>query len=84
MLAGCTIAQFQSTTEDDQLQSIKSESFYQAAPLHYVNIGSKLAGDYKFAYDTGKGPMGQSYREETRLADGTVKGELKFSLKRRF
>ncbi|RWS22756.1 hypothetical protein B4U80_09261, partial [Leptotrombidium deliense] len=27
-----------------------------------------------FGYDTGKGPSGQSFREETRLPDGTVMG----------
>ncbi|GFR02114.1 uncharacterized protein TNCT_18011 [Trichonephila clavata] len=47
---------------------------YPAAPLHYVNIGHKLDGDYKFGYDTGKGPLGQSFREEIRLADGTISG----------
>ncbi|GFT87424.1 uncharacterized protein TNCV_4050701 [Trichonephila clavipes] len=45
---------------------------YPAAPLHYVNIGHKLDGDYKFGYDTGRGPLGQSFREEIRLADGTI------------
>jgi len=44
------------------------------AQVHYVNIGPELAGDYKFGYDTGKGPAGQSFREEVRLPDGTVKG----------
>lgn len=44
------------------------------APVHYVNIGQQLQGDYKFGYDTGKGPLGQSFREETRLPDGSVKG----------
>ncbi|CAG2161781.1 unnamed protein product [Oppiella nova] len=52
------------------------------AQVHYVNIGADLAGDYKprgkgkgrFGYDTGKGPKGQSFREETRSADGTVRG----------
>lgn len=34
-----------------------------------------MNGDYKFGYDTGKGPSGQSFREETRLPDGTVKGQ---------
>ena len=29
----------------------------------------------QFGYDTGKGPSGQSFREETRLPDGTVKGQ---------
>ena len=28
----------------------------------------------KFGYDTGKGPNGQSFREESRAADGTVRG----------
>lgn len=74
MLVVYTNAQFQSKPSDDQHQSPRSEIFYEAAPLHYVNIGSKLAGDYRFAYNTGKGPMGQSFREETRLTDGTVKG----------
>jgi len=45
------------------------------AQVHYVNIGQELNGDYKFGYDTGKGPSGQSFREETRLPDGTVKGQ---------
>jgi len=44
------------------------------AQVHYVNIGPELQGDYKFGYDTGKGPSGQSFREEIRLPDGTVKG----------
>jgi len=44
------------------------------AQVHYVNIGQELAGDYKFGYDTGKGPSGQSFREEVRLPDGTVQG----------
>ncbi|XP_074600235.1 uncharacterized protein LOC141854454 [Brevipalpus obovatus] len=48
--------------------------FHPPAQVHYVNIGQDLAGDYKFGYDTGKGPNGQSFREETRLPDGTVKG----------
>ena len=46
----------------------------QQAKLHYVEIGQSLKGDYKFGYDTGSGPSGQSFREETRLDDGTVKG----------
>lgn len=49
-------------------------NYHPPAPVHYVNIGQDLAGDYKFGYDTGKGPLGQSFREETRLPDGTVKG----------
>uniref|UniRef100_A0A061QLI1 Putative cuticular protein n=1 Tax=Cupiennius salei TaxID=6928 RepID=A0A061QLI1_CUPSA len=47
---------------------------HQPAAVHYVNIGKDLAGDYKFGYDTGKGNDGQSFREETRLPDGTVQG----------
>ncbi|KAF8786804.1 Adult-specific rigid cuticular protein 12.6 like protein [Argiope bruennichi] len=47
---------------------------HKPASVHYVNIGTELAGDYKFGYDTGKGNDGQSFREETRLPDGTVKG----------
>ncbi|CAL1272620.1 unnamed protein product [Larinioides sclopetarius] len=47
---------------------------HKPASVHYVNIGEELAGDYKFGYDTGKGNDGQSFREETRLPDGTVKG----------
>lgn len=46
----------------------------QQAKLHYMEIGPSLKGDYKFGYDTGSGPAGQSFREETRLDDGTVKG----------
>lgn len=44
------------------------------AQVHYVNIGEDLTGDYKFGYDTGKNDGGQSFREESRLPDGTVKG----------
>lgn len=51
---------------------------YPAAPLHYVQIGPQLTGDYKFGYDTGKGPLGQSFREEIRLADGTISGKLSY------
>ncbi|GFS88666.1 uncharacterized protein NPIL_130761 [Nephila pilipes] len=47
---------------------------HRPASVHYVNIGEELAGDYKFGYDTGKGDEGQSFREETRLPDGTVRG----------
>ncbi|XP_023215660.1 adult-specific rigid cuticular protein 12.6-like [Centruroides sculpturatus] len=47
---------------------------YAPAPVHYVNIGAQLQGDYKFGYDTGKGSDGQSFREETRLPDGSVQG----------
>jgi len=45
------------------------------ATIHYVNIGQELNGEYKYGYDTGKGPSGQSFREETRLPDGSVKGQ---------
>ncbi|KAH9425243.1 hypothetical protein DERP_014680 [Dermatophagoides pteronyssinus] len=48
--------------------------YYPPAQVHYVNIGEDLAGDYKFGYDTGKNGAGQSFREESRLPDGTVKG----------
>ncbi|XP_076364959.1 uncharacterized protein LOC143254088 [Tachypleus tridentatus] len=44
------------------------------AIVHKVEIGSELDGNYEFTYDTGRGPLGQSYRTETRLPDGTVKG----------
>ncbi|GBL75528.1 hypothetical protein AVEN_154874-1 [Araneus ventricosus] len=63
---------FPSSTKPTQPTTMKN--VYQAAPLHYVNIGRKLDGDYKFGYDTGKGPSGQSFREEIRLADGTISG----------
>ncbi|XP_067127689.1 cuticle protein 6-like isoform X1 [Centruroides vittatus] len=43
-------------------------------PVYQVNIGAELQGDYKFGYDTGKGSGGQSFREETRLPDGSVQG----------
>ncbi|GFR06855.1 cuticle protein 6 [Trichonephila clavata] len=42
-----------------------------AAPLHYVNIGAQLQGDYKFGYNTGNDG---SFREETRNPDGSVSG----------
>ncbi|XP_022705717.1 probable ATP-dependent RNA helicase ddx17 isoform X2 [Varroa jacobsoni] len=45
------------------------------ASVHYVSIGEKLEGDYKFGYETGKGSNGdESFRTETRDADGTVRG----------
>ncbi|XP_022238796.1 putative mediator of RNA polymerase II transcription subunit 26 [Limulus polyphemus] len=50
------------------------KNYHPPALVHKVNIGMKLQGDYDFTYDTGKGPLGQSYRTETRLPDGTVKG----------
>ncbi|XP_076318377.1 uncharacterized protein LOC143229651 [Tachypleus tridentatus] len=49
-------------------------NYHPPALVHKVNIGPKLQGDYDFTYDTGKGPLGQSFRTETRLPDGTVKG----------
>ncbi|CAN7985286.1 unnamed protein product, partial [Ixodes hexagonus] len=62
----------------DKKEEVKSPLF-AAAPLHYVSIGTKLEGDYKFGYDTGKGAdKSGSFREETRLPDGTVKGSYGF------
>lgn len=58
----------------NELTTPYPRNYHPPAPVHYVNIGTQLAGDYKFGYDTGKGPLGQSFREETRLPDGTVKG----------
>ncbi|KFM82788.1 hypothetical protein X975_14434, partial [Stegodyphus mimosarum] len=58
----------------NELTTPYPRNYHPPAPVHYVNIGADLAGDYKFGYDTGKGPLGQSFREETRLPDGTVKG----------
>uniref|UniRef100_A0A061QLL3 Putative cuticular protein n=1 Tax=Cupiennius salei TaxID=6928 RepID=A0A061QLL3_CUPSA len=58
----------------NELTTPYPRNYHPPAPVHYVNIGTDLAGDYKFGYDTGKGPLGQSFREETRLPDGTVKG----------
>ncbi|GFT46628.1 uncharacterized protein NPIL_488131 [Nephila pilipes] len=58
----------------NELTTPHPRNYHPPAPVHYVNIGTELAGDYKFGYDTGKGPLGQSFREETRLPDGTVKG----------
>ncbi|XP_076360431.1 uncharacterized protein LOC143252337 [Tachypleus tridentatus] len=49
-------------------------NYHLPAPVHRVNIGATLQGDYEFTYDTGKGPLGQSFRSETRLSNGTVKG----------
>ncbi|XP_022249221.1 uncharacterized protein LOC111087307 [Limulus polyphemus] len=60
-----------------QQQSSKpatTTNYHPPAPVHRVNIGASLQGDYDFTYDTGKGPLGQSFRSETRLPDGTVKG----------
>ncbi|CAG2116781.1 unnamed protein product, partial [Medioppia subpectinata] len=46
------------------------------APVHYSSIGPQLQGDYKFGYHTGDGG---SFREETRLPDGTVQGAYGFT-----
>ncbi|KPM10997.1 hypothetical protein QR98_0095620, partial [Sarcoptes scabiei] len=56
------------------LQQTTPKPYFPPAQVHYVNIGEDLAGDYKFGYDTGKSNAGQSFREESRLPDGTVKG----------
>ncbi|KAH9377656.1 hypothetical protein HPB48_001795 [Haemaphysalis longicornis] len=48
--------------------------YYPPAPVHYVSIGDKLDGEYKFGYDSGTGPAGQSYRQEFRLPDGSIQG----------
>ncbi|XP_075746441.1 uncharacterized protein LOC119170753 isoform X2 [Rhipicephalus microplus] len=71
------------STSQSSASSTKTEEaklpVFQAAPLHYVSIGAKLEGDYKFGYDTGKGSdKTGSFREETRLPDGTVKGSYGF------
>lgn len=52
----------------------RAAAIARPAPVHYASLGLELAGDYKFGYDTGKGNEGQSFREETRLPDGTVQG----------
>ncbi|XP_015911325.1 adult-specific rigid cuticular protein 12.6 [Parasteatoda tepidariorum] len=70
-LFALAFAQYRSQNE---LTTPYPRNYHPPAPVHYVNIGQDLAGDYKFGYDTGKGPLGQSFREETRLPDGTVKG----------
>ncbi|XP_023240417.1 DNA-binding protein K10-like [Centruroides sculpturatus] len=66
--------QQQYTPSQQQFNLPERRNLHPPAPVHYVNIGQQLQGDYKFGYDTGKGPLGQSFREETRLPDGTVKG----------
>lgn len=71
LAATCVSAQYQGNEVN---QPPYRRDYHPPAPVHYVNIGANLAGDYKFGYDTGKGPLGQSFREETRLPDGTVKG----------
>ncbi|KAK8766578.1 hypothetical protein V5799_006641 [Amblyomma americanum] len=66
------------TSDKEKAEEVKLPTF-QAAPLHYVSIGAKLEGDYKFGYDTGKGSdKTGSFREESRLPDGTVKGSYGF------
>ncbi|XP_076360365.1 uncharacterized protein LOC143252313 [Tachypleus tridentatus] len=52
----------------------RPQNYHPPALVHSVKIGANLQGDYDFTYDTGKGPLGQSFRKETRLPDGTVKG----------
>ncbi|XP_076360366.1 uncharacterized protein LOC143252314 [Tachypleus tridentatus] len=52
----------------------RPRNYHPPAPVHFVKVGNKLEGDYDFGYDTGKGPLGQSFRKEVRLPDGTVKG----------
>jgi len=86
----CLVAAINAAPQQPQQQSqaqfnyqnyLNSQTTTPAPPLHppasihYVNIGQELNGDYKFGYDTGKGPSGQSFREETRLPDGSVKGQ---------
>ncbi|KAG8194285.1 hypothetical protein JTE90_004517 [Oedothorax gibbosus] len=60
--------------QPQQYQPAQPARVHNPAAVHYVNIGAELAGDYKFGYDTGKGNDGQSFREETRLPDGSVQG----------
>ncbi|GFS88664.1 cuticle protein 6 [Nephila pilipes] len=64
---------YQAPPQSYQAPQPQPQRTYNPAAVHYVNIGSQLAGDYKFGYDTGKGD-GQSFREETRLPDGSVQG----------
>ncbi|XP_076364958.1 uncharacterized protein LOC143254087 [Tachypleus tridentatus] len=52
----------------------RPQNYHPPAPVHFVKIGTKLEGDYDFGYDTGRGPLGQSFRKEKRLPDGTVEG----------
>ncbi|XP_013771973.1 RNA polymerase II degradation factor 1-like [Limulus polyphemus] len=52
----------------------RPQNYHPPALVHSVNIGANLRGDYDFVYDTGKSSLGQSFRKETRLPDGTVKG----------
>jgi hypothetical protein len=62
---------FQTT---NQINPQNSQNF-NPAPVHYSSIGPQLQGDYKFGYHTGDGG---SFREETRLPDGTVQGAYGF------
>ncbi|XP_075542512.1 uncharacterized protein LOC142576318 [Dermacentor variabilis] len=48
--------------------------YYPPAPVHYVSIGEKLDGEYRFGYDSGNGPLGHSYRQELRFPDGSTRG----------
>ncbi|XP_027203413.2 uncharacterized protein LOC113797257 [Dermatophagoides pteronyssinus] len=48
---------------------------HRPASVHYAQIGENLAGDYRFGYRTGDG---NSFREESRLPDGTVQGQYGF------
>ncbi|XP_037277924.2 uncharacterized protein LOC119170767 [Rhipicephalus microplus] len=48
--------------------------YYPPAPVHYVSIGEKLDGEYRFGYDSGNGPLGHSFRQEFRLPDGSIRG----------
>ncbi|XP_022238665.1 uncharacterized protein LOC111085254 [Limulus polyphemus] len=66
--------QTQAILEAQKYDQNRPVNYHPPAPVHRVNIGSQLQGDYDFTYDTGKGPLGQSFRTETRLTDGTVKG----------
>lgn len=43
--------------------------------LHFVDLDDGLSGKYKFGFDTGKTEVGQVFRQEKRLADGTVVGK---------
>ena len=82
--------QFSFSNNNNINQLTTQRPFHPPAQVHYVNIGQNLAGDYKvrnchlkifnriinfqFGYDTGKGPAGQSFREEVRQPDGSVRG----------
>ncbi|XP_076360418.1 uncharacterized protein LOC143252334 [Tachypleus tridentatus] len=67
--------QQQALQDANQPQELEiPKNYHPSALVHKVNIGPRLHGDYDFAYDTGKGSFGQSFRTETRFSDGTVKG----------